>query len=195
MVLELRTYAAVLSPPTRPSFLGRSEGVVLRQPLLRDWSGDPSTTPMLAHPDLTARQRRRPHVWTQAIVVHGYQDHAPTLARHRPSAASRQRPAPQIGVRYPRVRRDASRVNPGSGAGEVTLMSQSSSASASLHKDAVIGQGPIMIPPVRSRSKSPKFSGPPRVRHEPPTIEEAIAAAQDLALRLIRSSRWPSSQA
>ena len=38
-----------------------------------------------------------------------------------------------------------------------------------------------MIPHVRSRSKSPKFSGPPRVRHEPPTIEEAIAAAQDLA--------------
>ena len=38
-----------------------------------------------------------------------------------------------------------------------------------------------MIPPVRSRSKPPKFSGPPRVRHEPPTIEEAIAAAQDLA--------------
>ena len=38
-----------------------------------------------------------------------------------------------------------------------------------------------MFPPVRSRSKPPKFSGPPRVRHEPPTIEEAIAAAQDLA--------------
>ena len=38
-----------------------------------------------------------------------------------------------------------------------------------------------MIPPVRSRSKPPKFSGPPRVRHEPPTIQEAIAAAQDLA--------------
>src|SRR5690349_4055179 len=27
----------------------------------------------------------------------------------------------------------------------------------------------------------PKFSGPPRVRSEPPTIEEAVAAAQDLA--------------
>src|SRR4051812_3888442 len=38
-----------------------------------------------------------------------------------------------------------------------------------------------MFPPVRSRSKPPKVSGPPRVRHEPPTIEEAIAAAQDLA--------------
>jgi len=38
-----------------------------------------------------------------------------------------------------------------------------------------------MIPPVRSRSKPPKFSDPPRVRQEPPTIEEAIAAAQDLA--------------
>jgi len=38
-----------------------------------------------------------------------------------------------------------------------------------------------MFPPVRSRSKPPKFSGPPRVRHELPTIEEAIAAAQDLA--------------
>src|SRR4051795_10766796 len=38
-----------------------------------------------------------------------------------------------------------------------------------------------MFPPVRSRSKPPKFSGPPRVRHEPPTIEEAIAAAQGLA--------------
>ena len=38
-----------------------------------------------------------------------------------------------------------------------------------------------MIPHVRPKSKPPKFSGPPRVRHEPPTIEEAIAAAQDLA--------------
>ena len=34
---------------------------------------------------------------------------------------------------------------------------------------------------VRSKPKPPKFSGPPRVRCEPPTIEEAVAAAQDLA--------------
>ena len=34
---------------------------------------------------------------------------------------------------------------------------------------------------VRSPSKPPKFSGPPRVRYEPPTIEEAVFAAQGLA--------------
>ena len=60
-------------------------------------------------------------------------------------------------------------------------MSQSSPAFAALHKYDVIGYGPIMIPHVRSRPKPPKFTGPPRVRHEPPTIDEAIAAAQDLA--------------
>ena len=60
-------------------------------------------------------------------------------------------------------------------------MSQSSPAYAALHKGDVIGYGLIMISNVRSRPKPPKFSGPPRVRHEPPTIEEAIAAAQDLA--------------
>jgi hypothetical protein len=38
-----------------------------------------------------------------------------------------------------------------------------------------------MIRTVRSKPKPAKFSGPPRVRHEPPTIDEAIAAAQDLA--------------
>jgi hypothetical protein len=31
------------------------------------------------------------------------------------------------------------------------------------------------------RPKPPRFSGPPRVRHEPPTIREAVSAAQDLA--------------
>ena len=34
---------------------------------------------------------------------------------------------------------------------------------------------------VRSPSKPPKFSGPPRVRYEPPTIEETVFAAQGLA--------------
>jgi len=34
---------------------------------------------------------------------------------------------------------------------------------------------------VRSPAKSPRFSGPPKVRHEPPTIEEAVFAAQALA--------------
>src|SRR4051794_25631553 len=34
---------------------------------------------------------------------------------------------------------------------------------------------------VRSKPKPPMFSGPPRVRYEPPTVEEAVAAAQDLA--------------
>ena len=34
---------------------------------------------------------------------------------------------------------------------------------------------------VRSPSKPPKFSGPPRVRYELPTIEEAVFAAQGLA--------------
>jgi len=60
-------------------------------------------------------------------------------------------------------------------------MLQSGSAVAALHKDDMIGYGPIMTSRVRSKPKSPKFSGPPRVRHEPPTIEEAVAAAQDLA--------------
>ncbi|HZI75028.1 MAG TPA: hypothetical protein VFD73_13575 [Gemmatimonadales bacterium] len=45
----------------------------------------------------------------------------------------------------------------------------------------MIGYSPIMISRARSKPKSPKFSGPPRVRSEPPTIEEAVAAAQDLA--------------
>src|SRR3954452_8384934 len=31
------------------------------------------------------------------------------------------------------------------------------------------------------RPKPPRFSGPPRVRHEPPTITEAVSVAQDLA--------------
>ena len=31
------------------------------------------------------------------------------------------------------------------------------------------------------RPKPPKFSGPLRVRHEPPTLDEALAAAQGLA--------------
>jgi len=65
--------------------------------------------------------------------------------------------------------------------GGVTLVLQSSSAFAALHKDGVIGYGSIMTSRMHSRPKSPKFSGPPRVRYEPPTIEEAIAAAQDLA--------------
>ena len=65
--------------------------------------------------------------------------------------------------------------------GGVTLVSQSSSVFAALHKDGVIGYGSIMTSRMHSRPKSPKFSGPPRVRYEPPTIEEAIAAAQDLA--------------
>ena len=60
-------------------------------------------------------------------------------------------------------------------------MSQPSSAFAALHKDDAIGYSPIMISRVRPTSKLPKFSGPPRVRSEPPTIEEAVAAAQDLA--------------
>ena len=60
-------------------------------------------------------------------------------------------------------------------------MVQSGSAVAALHKDDVIGYGPIMSSRVRSKPKSPKFSGPPRVRYELPTIEEAVAAAQDLA--------------
>jgi hypothetical protein len=34
---------------------------------------------------------------------------------------------------------------------------------------------------MRSPPKPPRFSGPPRVRHEPPTIDEAVSAAQDLA--------------
>src|SRR5215207_7877511 len=60
-------------------------------------------------------------------------------------------------------------------------MSQSSPAYAAVHKGDMIGYSPIMNRHVRSRSKPPKFAGPPRVRYEPPTIEEAIAAAQDLA--------------
>ena len=60
-------------------------------------------------------------------------------------------------------------------------MLQSSSAFAALHKDGVIGYGSIMTSRVRSKPKPPKFSGPPRVRYEPPTVEEAVAAAQDLA--------------
>jgi hypothetical protein len=50
-----------------------------------------------------------------------------------------------------------------------------------VHKNDVIGYIPIMTSRVRSKPKPPKFSGPPRVRCEPPTIEEAVAAAQDLA--------------
>jgi len=50
-----------------------------------------------------------------------------------------------------------------------------------VHKSDVIGYGSIMTSRVRSKPKPPKFSGPPRVRYEPPTIEEAVAAAQDLA--------------
>ena len=34
---------------------------------------------------------------------------------------------------------------------------------------------------VRSKPKPPRFSGPPRVRHEPPTLDEAVIAAQGLA--------------
>ena len=34
---------------------------------------------------------------------------------------------------------------------------------------------------VRSKPKPPRFSGPPRVRHEPPTLDEAVVAAQGLA--------------
>ena len=63
----------------------------------------------------------------------------------------------------------------------VPPISQSSSAFAALHKDDVIGYGLIMTSRVRSKPKSPKFSDPPRVRYEPPTIDEAVAAAQDLA--------------
>src|SRR3954463_6937620 len=63
----------------------------------------------------------------------------------------------------------------------VTLVSQSSSAFAALHKDGVIGYGSIMTSRMHSRPKSPKFSGPPRVRYEPSTVEEAVTAAQDLA--------------
>jgi len=65
--------------------------------------------------------------------------------------------------------------------GGVTLVSQSSSAFAALHKDGVIGCGSIMTSRMHSRPKSPKFSGPPRVRYEPPTVEEAVTVAQDLA--------------
>ncbi len=61
-------------------------------------------------------------------------------------------------------------------------MSQSSPAYAALHKSGVIGYSLIMNCHVRSRPKPSKFSGPPRVRYEPPTIEEAVAAAQDLAV-------------
>jgi hypothetical protein len=39
----------------------------------------------------------------------------------------------------------------------------------------------MMTSRVRSKPKPPTFSGPPRVRYELPTIEEAVAAAQDLA--------------
>ena len=60
--------------------------------------------------------------------------------------------------------------------GGVTLVSQSSSAFAALHKDGVIGYGSIMTSRMHSRPKSPKFSGPPRVRYEPPTVEEAVTA-------------------
>ena len=70
---------------------------------------------------------------------------------------------------------------PGSGGSGVALVSQSSSALVALHKDGVIGYSLIMASRVRSKPKSPTFSGPPRVRYEPPTIEEAVAAAQDLA--------------
>lgn len=38
-----------------------------------------------------------------------------------------------------------------------------------------------MMRSMRSPAKRPKFSGPPQVRHEPPTLDEAIAAAQGLA--------------
>jgi len=65
--------------------------------------------------------------------------------------------------------------------GGVTLVSQSSSVFAALHKDGVIGYGSIMTSRMHSRPKSPKFSGPPRVRYEPPTVEEAVTVAQDLA--------------
>jgi hypothetical protein len=65
--------------------------------------------------------------------------------------------------------------------GRVTLVLQSSSAFAALHKDGVIGYGSIMTSRMHSRPKSPKFSGPPRVRYEPPTVEEAVTAAQGLA--------------
>ena len=34
---------------------------------------------------------------------------------------------------------------------------------------------------VRSPAKPPRFSGPPKVRHEPPTIDEAVFAAQAFA--------------
>lgn len=34
---------------------------------------------------------------------------------------------------------------------------------------------------VRSKPKPLRFSGPPRARHEPPTLDEAVSAAQDLA--------------
>jgi hypothetical protein len=65
--------------------------------------------------------------------------------------------------------------------GGVTLVSQSSSVFAALHKDGVIGYGSIMTSRMHSRPKPPKFSGPPRVRYEPPTVEEAVTVAQDLA--------------
>ena len=38
-----------------------------------------------------------------------------------------------------------------------------------------------MLRQTTPRTKAPRFSGPPRVRHEPPTIREAVSAAQDLA--------------
>jgi len=60
-------------------------------------------------------------------------------------------------------------------------MLQSSSAFAALHKDDMIVYSPIMNSHVRPKPKPPKFSGRPRVRYEPPTIEEAVAVAQDLA--------------
>lgn len=56
-----------------------------------------------------------------------------------------------------------------------------SPAYAALHIRDAIGYDPFMNREMRSKPKPPKFSGPPRVRHEPPTIDEAISAAQDLA--------------
>src|SRR3954447_7248893 len=38
-----------------------------------------------------------------------------------------------------------------------------------------------MLRQTTPRTKPPRFSGPPRVRHEPPTIREAVSAAKDLA--------------
>jgi hypothetical protein len=48
------------------------------------------------------------------------------------------------------------------------------------HHSTDVSGGP-MNRTVRSPAKSPRFSGPPKVRHEPPTMEEAVFAAQALA--------------